>query len=143
VTEKKKTLILTVGLPRSGKSTWAIQQGFPVVSPDAVRVALHGKKQAVRDTERMVWTISQYMVRSLFFAGHERVILDACSATRKRRSKWRDSNWMCKYKVFEVDLEVCCARVEENNPNRLNLLASIVRVDADYQPVDPDEGELI
>lgn len=38
-----KKLILTIGLPRSGKSTWAKQQGCPVVNPDSIRLALHGK----------------------------------------------------------------------------------------------------
>jgi predicted kinase len=33
-------LILTVGLPRSGKTTWAKQQGVPMVNRDAIRLAL-------------------------------------------------------------------------------------------------------
>ena len=32
----KGNLLATVGLPRSGKSTWAKEQGFPIVSPDAI-----------------------------------------------------------------------------------------------------------
>ncbi len=30
-------LILTVGLPRSGKTTWALEQGWPIVNPDSIR----------------------------------------------------------------------------------------------------------
>jgi len=40
-----KILILTVGLPRSGKSTWAAKKGFPIVSPDAIRLAMHGMRK--------------------------------------------------------------------------------------------------
>lgn len=33
-------LVITVGLPRSGKSTWAKTLGAPIVSCDAIRQAL-------------------------------------------------------------------------------------------------------
>ena len=51
-----KTLILTVGLPRSGKSTWALQQGHPVVNRDGIRKALHGEVY-LQPAEDMVTTI--------------------------------------------------------------------------------------
>ena len=73
VTEDDNLLFLTVGLPRSGKSTWALSQNLPVVSPDAIRLALHGLAfDAKRETE--VWDIAMMMVRSLFLAGHKNVI---------------------------------------------------------------------
>ena len=64
-----KTLILTVGLPRSGKSTWAAQTGWPIVNRDAIRLALHGQAY-IQDAEDMVTAIETYMVKALFGAGN-------------------------------------------------------------------------
>jgi len=94
-----QTLILTVGLPCSGKSTWALQQtrryaspiyGSPIVCPDQIRLALHGQR-FVAMAEPFVWAIARTMVISLFGAGHQKVILDACNTTRKRRDDWLES----------------------------------------------------
>lgn len=67
-------LLVTVGLPRSGKSTWAKQQGAPVVNPDAIRLALHGQA-FLQEAEPLVWVMAKYMVEALFLAGHSTVIL--------------------------------------------------------------------
>ncbi len=45
----EKTLIGMVGLPYSGKSTAARELGFPIVCPDAIRLALHGQRFILRD----------------------------------------------------------------------------------------------
>ena len=71
-----KVLILTVGLPRSGKSTWAKKQGYPIINPDSIRLALHGE-HFIEDAEPMVWTIAMYMTKALFLAGHNKIIIDA------------------------------------------------------------------
>src|SRR5690554_6874569 len=34
----KHILICTVGLPRSGKTTWARKQSYPIVNPDSIRL---------------------------------------------------------------------------------------------------------
>ena len=84
----RKTLIAMVGLPRSGKSTWAKKAGHPIVSPDAIRLALHGQR-FISEAEPFVWAIAKAMVRALFLAGHSAVILDATNNTRKRRDEWK------------------------------------------------------
>ncbi|KKK82651.1 hypothetical protein LCGC14_2801230, partial [marine sediment metagenome] len=48
-----KKLILTVGLPRSGKSTWARKQGHPIVNPDSIRLALYGEP-FIEEAEPMI-----------------------------------------------------------------------------------------
>ena len=82
-----KTLILTVGLPRSGKSTWARTTGHPIVCPDSIRLALHGQAY-IQTAEPFVWVIARAMVRSLFISGHETVILDATNLKRAHRLMW-------------------------------------------------------
>jgi predicted kinase len=93
-------LILLVGLPRSGKSTWARAQELPVVCPDAVRLALHGER-FLGAAEPWVWLTVYTMARALFLAGHEAVIVDATNTTAKRRGEWA-----AQFPVAEVRLHV-------------------------------------
>ena len=81
-----KQLICLVGLPLSGKTTWARGQGFPIVNPDSVRYAVYGHRFWAPG-ERILWGHVWCMVRALFLAGHEEVILDATNTTRKRRDE--------------------------------------------------------
>ncbi|KKL96513.1 hypothetical protein LCGC14_1843740 [marine sediment metagenome] len=102
-------LILTVGLPLSGKTTWALEQGWPIVNPDSIRLALHGMpyKQVA---EPFVWAIAKCMVRALFLAGHGVVILDATNVTKKRRDDWESDHWQREARVFRATKEECLQR---------------------------------
>ncbi len=102
-------LILTMGLPRSGKSTWAKKQKYPIVNPDSIRYALHGQRFQTL-AEPMVWAIAKIMVRSLFLAGHETVIVDATHMTVKRRDFWLDDKWKVKVKEILTVAETCIER---------------------------------
>lgn len=110
-----KTLILTVGLPRSGKSTWARSQIFPIINPDSIRLALHGK-HFIAKAEPMVWTIAMYMTKALFLAGHDTVIVDATNITTKRCKFWENQNmWVCDYRIFDTSKEECIRRAIKDN----------------------------
>jgi len=104
-----KILILTVGLPRSGKSTWARKQGIPIVNPDSIRLALYGER-FIEEAEPMVWCIAKYMVKALFLAGHDKVILDATNVSLKRRAFWENEFWECEHFLFRASKEVCIER---------------------------------
>lgn len=112
------TLILTVGLPRSGKSTWAMQHGAPVVNPDSIRLVLHGQA-FYADCEPMVWGIAHTMVKALFLAGHETVILDATNLTEHRRNEWRSWSWSVRYKVFKTSKDLCIERATASGKSYL------------------------
>lgn len=58
-----KEIELMVGLPRSGKSTYAMNQGVPVVNPDSVRLALHGQPY-IAEAEGMVWAVVFLMAKA-------------------------------------------------------------------------------
>lgn len=105
------TLILTVGLPRSGKSTWARERGCPIVCPDSIRVALHGHS-FLREAEPMVWAMAKYMVHALFLSGHETVILDATNVTEKSRMVWDSPHWDTTYHLFPAPVGECCERAK-------------------------------
>lgn len=139
---EKKTLVLCVGLPRSGKSTWARLQECPIVNPDSIRLALHGKP-FIPEAEQFVWAIAKTMVRSLFLAGHDRVVVDATNTTRKRRDDWKSSQWDREYIEFPKDVTLCKNRAEEtceDLEHLMGLLDAIDRMNNEYEPVSEDEG---
>lgn len=122
-------LILTVGLPRSGKTTWALTQGSPVVNRDAIRLALHGQAY-VQDREEEVSRIEDLMVKSLFLAGHDMVIVDACHITQKRQDRWTGrEEWIVFIKMFPVGKEECSRRAIESG--REDLISVIERMAAE------------
>ncbi len=52
--ETEQTLILMVGLPRSGKTTRARQIDHPIVNPDSIRLALHAPHPFLKGMEPFV-----------------------------------------------------------------------------------------
>lgn len=131
-----KTLIMTVGLPRSGKSTWAKDQNLPIVSPDAIRLALHGERWNAL-AEPFVWAIAKVMVRALFIAGHDTIILDSTALTKARRKEWESKSWIRKYIEFNTPKDVCIERARETNQE--DLIPVIEKMDTDREPITDDE----
>lgn len=113
-----KALILTVGLPRSGKTTWVEAQGYPIVNPDSIRLALHGER-FISLAEPFVWAIAKVMVRSLFLAGHHTVILDACNATEKRRDEWLSDDWKVWFHPVDTPVSVCIERAKSKGDEEI------------------------
>ena len=105
-----KVLTLTVGLPRSGKTTWVLRHtNSPIVSPDAVRLALHGQRFAA-PAEEFVWACCRVMVRALFLAGHNHVIVDATNVTEKRRREWESPEWKVELEHLFTPAAECIRR---------------------------------
>lgn len=133
-------LILMVGLPRSGKSTRArvLSQTYnaPIVNPDAIRRVICGIDYRQK-AEPLVWGVAKTMVMSLFEAGHEMVIVDACNNTRRRRDEWRSGHWILEFQVVDTPDHVCLLRASDANPN---LTSVIKRMVAAQEIPDKDEG---
>jgi len=136
---KNKTLICTVGLPRSGKSTWAKQQGVPVVNPDSIRLAIHGQA-FIASAEPVVWAVAKYMVKALFLAGHDTVILDATNVSRRRRDEWRSNEWNTVFKVILTEKEECIRKAVENK--QPELVDVIERMCRSFEPIGDGEREV-
>jgi predicted kinase len=139
-----KLLILTVGLPRSGKSTW-VDSAFPdkncpIVSPDSIRLALHGQ-EFISEAEPFVWAIAKVMVRALFISGHSTVIIDATNTTRERRSFWRSKSWNRNYEIFDTPKEECIERAR--NGGKEFLVPIIERMAEGFEPIEDDELDII
>jgi len=135
-TKPSNILLMTVGLPRSGKSTWSKQQSFPIVNPDSIRLALHGQP-FIGLAEGFVWAIAKVMVRALFISGHTTVILDATNTNRKRRDEWKSKSWVRKYQVLNTTAEECVRRAKDGGKEY--LVPVIEKMDENYEPIQEDE----
>ena len=138
----ENTLILTVGLPQSGKSTWAKTLNYPIINPDSIRLAVHGKP-FIALAEPLVWAIAKIMVDALFLAGHKNLILDATNTTQKRRNEWKSKKWKTVFKCFpegkQVDVvDVCKKRALANK--REDLVSVIDRMANQFEPLIEDEN---
>lgn len=115
--EEDKILILTVGLPRSGKSTWAIQQNLPIVNRDSIRLALYNQPY-IQEMENFVSLIEQTMVKSLFNAGHNKIILDATHLKMKYIESWKEK-YLVELKYFDTPIKTCKQRAIDTNKEYL------------------------
>ncbi len=107
-----------------------------MVCPDAIRLGLHGQRHQPL-AEPFVWATAKLMVRALFLAGHNIVILDATNTTKARRAEWRSKDWTLQFQEFQTSLDTCKAwAIESGQPD---MLPVIDRMHKQYQPVDPSE----
>jgi len=138
------SLYITVGLPYSGKSSWAyrysLEHNVPIVCPDNIRLSLHGMRYSAL-AEDFVWAIAKVMTRSLFYSGHSIVILDATNTSKKRRDFWYDEMWKSIFILFGVDGKECIRRAKENNDTA--IIPIIQRQAENFEPIENDEGDNI
>lgn len=135
------TLIASVGLPRSGKSTILSNLsrilGAPIVSKDCIRLALHGRPYEVL-AEQMIRAVSGLMIRSLFLAGHQVVICDETNYSRAARDFLRDdSKWQTKFLEVKTSAETCIERAKATNQEY--LIPVIKEMLERYEPLKDDE----
>lgn len=139
-----KTVMMLMGLPRSGKSTLArkmhLDLGYPVICPDDVRLAMHGKAFILR-AEDMVWSVTRYMARILLLGPCKGIVIDACNNTRKRRDEWVtalkpvDTNLVFRIAEVVTEKEMCLARAGDDQ----RLRETIERMAALREPPQEDE----
>lgn len=140
------TLIMTMGLPRSGKSTWAreymlARPGVAIVNPDSIRLAIHGTAFDPKHEPR-VWATAHDMVDALFLAGHTEVILDATNLTKARRNEWRVPKWRRALVDFSrVPASECVKRAIKGD--RDYLVDVIVRMSRNIEPPEVGEFDVI
>lgn len=133
-------VILMIGLPRSGKSTIARDLGYPIVCPDAIRLALHGMP-FVGLAEPFVWAIAQVMLYALLLSGHATVIVDATNTTVKRRAMWINDKWDTYAYIVDngpENVAICKNRAAESEQEY--LLPVIDRMVENFEPLSDEEG---
>ncbi len=136
---KGNTLLCPVGLPRCGKSTWARGLGVPIVCPDAIRLALTGRRWYA-PIEHQTWATARTMVRALFWAGHKVVILDATNWSRRARDNFQpspDCDWVREFVWFHDGPERCKARARVTYPDLVAVIDRFAEVGC--EKIHPEE----
>lgn len=105
---------VTIGLPGSGKSTWADTMALPVISTDAIRLELFGN-ESDQEHNHEVFIEAFKRVRDLLEQGSS-VIFDATNLTARNRRRIIQIALAENAKVigvlFKVNLNTCIERQE-------------------------------
>ncbi len=137
-------LIVLVGAPGSGKSTWAAHNGAGAVhvSQDGLIDAItpHGFDHAYRD---IYYQAENVIARSAIRAGHK-VIVDRTNRTRVHRERWlslaREEGCPAIAVVMTTSEDVCRWRNSMRVGPRRVSDESMERMLAAMEPVTADEG---
>ena len=131
-------LFVTVGLPRSGKTTLCrelLEQGFAIVNPDSFRLAIHGQR-FVTSAEPFVWAAVYAAVDALLLAGCK-VVVDGTHVTEKRRQPWRERG--AEFILVPTSKEECIRRARLTNDEY--IIPIIEKMAAEWEPLPEKETE--
>lgn len=105
--------MLLVGLPGSGKSTWAAAQGLPVLSSDAIRLML-ADDETDQTIHGRVFATLRFLLRQRLALCRPVTCVDATSLTPRERRPWIEiaRAYDCDIEAvfFDLPLDVCAAR---------------------------------
>ncbi len=106
-------IIVTVGLPGSGKSTWLRGIGANPISSDAIRVQL-SDDESNQTIHFRVFATMRYLLRQRIAIRRPETYIDATNLTRRDRKPWLEiARWYgCAIEAvwFDVPLAICKTR---------------------------------
>ncbi len=106
----KPVCYVCVGLPGSGKSTWANSQNLPVVSTDTIRGILFGD-ESIQSNPKKVFSVAFAQIMN-FLKNDNDCIFDATNLTKRNRANVlkiiKPYDAIAVY--FNCDVETCIKR---------------------------------
>jgi predicted kinase len=144
VAKGKKTkgaVVLSIGLPGSGKSSWFKRHNIIPLSSDLVRGLLFDDPTEQRYQD-LVFSTLRAMLRARMIAGRPWNYIDATNLSPKERHSWikmaRDFGYEAHAVFFDVPTEVC---MERNRMRSRNVPDEIMqRMGAKLRPPKFEEG---
>jgi predicted kinase len=137
----KGAVVLAIGLPGSGKSSWFKRNNITPLSSDMVRLLLFDDSQEQRFQD-LVFSNLRSMLKARLIARRPLNYVDATNLTPHERSSWiklaKDYGYEVQAVFFDVPLEVCL----ERNQRRDRVLDGDVmrRMAAKLKPPTFEEG---
>lgn len=106
-------IVITVGLPGSGKSTYLERRGFNAISSDEIR-RLIADDAGDQTIHARVFATIRYLIRQRLSVGRPVTYVDATHLTRWERKPYiqlaRRHDCEIEALFFDVPVEVCIAR---------------------------------
>jgi predicted kinase len=106
-------IVIAVGLPGSGKSTYFAQLGVHAISSDAIRLQLSDDENN-QSIHRQVFTTVRCLLRQRLQLGRPVTYVDATSLTIEERRPYlriaREYGCEIEALYFDVPVEICKAR---------------------------------
>ena len=137
----KGTVVLAIGLPGSGKSSWFKRNKITPLSSDLLRALLFDDPTEQRFQD-LIFSNLRSMLKARLIARRPMNYVDATNLTPQERQSWvklsQDYGYEVQAVLFDVPLEVCLARNQRRD--RVVPEEAMRRMAAKLKPPSFEEG---